>query len=63
MKKIWVIGSGIMGSGIAQTFCQAGYGVSIMDVDEQRLQKALKDIEWSLNKLEEKLECQVEYLQ
>lgn len=54
MKKIWVIGSGIMGSGIAQTFCQAGYRVSIMDVDEQRLQKALKDIEWSLNKLEEK---------
>ncbi|WP_300457228.1 3-hydroxyacyl-CoA dehydrogenase family protein [Desulfobacula sp.] len=54
MKKIWVIGSGIMGSGIAQTCCQAGYHVSIMDTDGPCLDKAVHNIERALQKLEKK---------
>jgi len=54
MKNISVVGSGIMGSGIAQACAQAGYKVCITDVNDQILQKAVKTIEWSLNKMEEK---------
>jgi 3-hydroxybutyryl-CoA dehydrogenase len=54
MKNIFVVGSGIMGSGIAQVCAQSGYKVSIMDVNDKMLQKAIKTIEWSLNKMEEK---------
>ena len=54
MKQIWVVGSGIMGSGIAQACCQAGYKVSIMDTDEPCLEKALQNIKGALQKLEKK---------
>lgn len=54
MENVFVVGSGIMGSGIAQLCSQSGYTVSIMDVDAETVAKALKKIEWSLNKLEEK---------
>jgi 3-hydroxybutyryl-CoA dehydrogenase len=54
MKQIWVVGSGIMGSGIAQACCQAGYKVSIMDTNEPCLDKALQNIEGALQKLEKK---------
>ena len=42
MKNITVIGSGTMGNGIAHTFAQFGYTVSLMDVSEPALQKALQ---------------------
>jgi 3-hydroxybutyryl-CoA dehydrogenase len=54
MENVFVVGSGIMGSGIAQLCIQSGYTVSIMDIDEKMLGKALKKIKWSLNKLEGK---------
>ncbi|RLB94260.1 MAG: 3-hydroxybutyryl-CoA dehydrogenase [Deltaproteobacteria bacterium] len=54
MKNIFVVGSGIMGSGVAQVCTQSGYGVSLMDTNKKALGKALKKIEWSLNKLEKK---------
>lgn len=54
MNNIFVAGSGLMGSGIAQVCAQAGCTVSIMDIDDNMLQKAMKTIQWSLNKLEEK---------
>ena len=44
MKNITVIGSGTMGNGIAHTFAQFGYNVSLMDVHEGALQKALQTI-------------------
>ena len=40
MKNVFVVGSGIMGSDIAQLCSQSGYGVSIMDIDEKMLGKA-----------------------
>ncbi|MCP4719592.1 MAG: 3-hydroxyacyl-CoA dehydrogenase family protein [Desulfobacteraceae bacterium] len=54
MEDIFVVGSGIMGKGIAQACAQAGYRVCLMDIDDQMLQKAIKSMEWSLNKMEEK---------
>jgi 3-hydroxybutyryl-CoA dehydrogenase len=44
MKNITVIGSGTMGNGIAHTFAQFGYNVSLMDVNDAALQKALTTI-------------------
>jgi 3-hydroxybutyryl-CoA dehydrogenase len=54
MKKIFVVGAGFMGSGIAQVCAQAGYGVVLMDVDRQALDKALAGIRWSAGKLSSK---------
>jgi len=44
MKNITVIGSGTMGNGIAHTFAQFGYSVSLVDISETALQKALATI-------------------
>ncbi|WP_423148206.1 3-hydroxybutyryl-CoA dehydrogenase [Rubrolithibacter danxiaensis] len=41
MKTIAVIGSGTMGNGIAHTFAQYGHPVSLVDISEDALQKAL----------------------
>ena len=38
--KIGVIGSGIMGNGIAQTFAMAGYEVILSDLNEKALVSA-----------------------
>jgi len=54
IKKITVLGSGIMGHGIAQVSAMAGYNVSIRDIDQSFLDKAMEKIRWSLNKLVEK---------
>ena len=44
MKNITVIGSGTMGNGIAHTFAQFGYKVSLVDIKEEFLTKALTTI-------------------
>jgi len=54
IKKITVLGSGIMGHGIAQVSAMAGYNVAIRDIDQSFLDKAMEKIRWSLNKLVEK---------
>ena len=51
MKKIFVVGAGFMGSGIAQVCAQAGNEVVLMDVDHQALDNARAQIRWSANKL------------
>ena len=40
IKEIAVIGAGVMGSGIAQTFAQAGYGVHLQARGEDSLRAA-----------------------
>ncbi|MFM7023751.1 MAG: 3-hydroxyacyl-CoA dehydrogenase family protein [Flavobacteriales bacterium] len=50
MKNITIIGSGTMGNGIAHSFAQYGYRVSLMDVSEQALQKAIATIDKNLDK-------------
>jgi 3-hydroxybutyryl-CoA dehydrogenase len=44
IKKIGVVGCGIMGGGIAQTAAQAGFQVVVSEVNDQLLQKGLKGI-------------------
>ncbi|HXA01166.1 MAG TPA: 3-hydroxybutyryl-CoA dehydrogenase [Cytophagaceae bacterium] len=50
MKNITVIGSGTMGNGIAHVFAQAGFKVSLADVSEAALQKALAAISANLDR-------------
>jgi 3-hydroxybutyryl-CoA dehydrogenase len=54
ISRIVVIGSGTMGSGIAQWFTQQNCLVELVDNNEAQLQKALKDIHSSWEKLAEK---------
>ena len=54
IRKVFIVGSGLMGSGIAQVCAQAGIEVVIYDVDPAALDRALKNIEWSVNKFVEK---------
>ena len=54
IKKVIVVGSGLMGSGIAQVCAQAGIDVFLNDVSEEALDKAIKTIEWSVGKFIEK---------
>src|ERR687896_1299699 len=54
INKITVLGSGIMGHGIAQVSAMAGYNVTLRDIDQSFLDKAMEKIQWSLNKLVEK---------
>ncbi len=54
MKTVFVVGAGLMGSGISQVSAQAGYEVYMCDISEEILKKAMKNIEWSLNKFAEK---------
>jgi 3-hydroxybutyryl-CoA dehydrogenase len=50
MKNITVIGSGTMGNGIAHTFAQFGYSVSLADINETALQKAIATITKNLDR-------------
>jgi len=54
VKQVMVMGSGLMGSGIAQVCAQAGIGVILTDVADEALDKAMKNIAWSVGKFAEK---------
>jgi enoyl-CoA hydratase / 3-hydroxyacyl-CoA dehydrogenase len=54
IKKVTVLGSGIMGHGIAQVSASAGYNVALRDIEESFLERAMDKIKWSLTKLVEK---------
>ncbi len=54
INKVFVVGSGLMGSGISQVCAQAGVEVLLYDIDPEALKKAVKSMEWSLNKFFEK---------
>jgi len=50
MKNITVIGSGTMGNGIAHVFAQNGYNVSLVDINEAALKKAVDTISKNLDR-------------
>lgn len=50
IRKIGVVGSGLMGRGIAQVAAQNGYKVVLQDIAEQALTNALKNIMSELDK-------------
>ncbi len=51
VKNITVLGSGVMGHGIAQVSATAGYNVVLRDIEQKFLDKAMEKIRWSLDKL------------
>ncbi|NLR91889.1 3-hydroxyacyl-CoA dehydrogenase family protein [Flammeovirga agarivorans] len=51
MQNISVIGSGTMGNGIAHVFAQNGFKVSLVDISEAALEKAVKTITKNLDRL------------
>ncbi|MDY6862990.1 MAG: 3-hydroxyacyl-CoA dehydrogenase NAD-binding domain-containing protein [Thermodesulfobacteriota bacterium] len=50
MKKIAVLGAGVMGNGIAQVCATAGYKVSLRDIDQKFVDRGMKNIEKNMNK-------------
>lgn len=50
MKNIAVIGAGTMGNGIAHVFAQAGFKVTIIDVNAVALEKAVQTIQKNLDR-------------
>ena len=54
MNKISVIGSGTMGNGIAHVFAQNEFQVSLIDISEEALNKALNKISNNLDRLVKK---------
>ncbi len=54
INSIFVVGAGLMGSGIAQVCAQAGMSVVLNDVRQEALDRAMKNIAWSVGKFIEK---------
>ena len=51
MRKIAVIGAGTMGNGIAHTFAQSGYEVSLIDVSADSLERGMNTIDNNLDRM------------
>jgi 3-hydroxybutyryl-CoA dehydrogenase len=51
MNKMAVIGAGTMGNGIAQVFAQAGWQVTLIDVQTAQLEKAVQTIGKNLDRM------------
>lgn len=51
MNQVAVIGSGTMGNGIAHVFAQNNYQVSLIDISEAALEKALSTISKNLDRI------------
>ena len=51
INNIFIAGSGLMGSGIAQVCAQAGIEVTLNDISAEALAKGLSNIDWSVGKL------------
>ena len=54
IKKIGVIGAGLMGAGIAQVSAQSGFQVTLMDVEQRFLDKGFATIEKNLKRMTDK---------
>jgi 3-hydroxybutyryl-CoA dehydrogenase len=54
VNKVFIVGSGLMGSGIAQVCAQAGLQVVLLDTTREVLMTGMEGISWSVGKLVEK---------
>lgn len=54
IKKIAVLGAGLMGHGITQVAATAGFEVNMRDIEEKFLSSGMEKIKWSLSKFAEK---------
>lgn len=50
VKKVCVLGAGIMGSGIAQVLAQAGYEVVLRDIEQRFVDKGLSGIQGNVDR-------------
>jgi 3-hydroxybutyryl-CoA dehydrogenase len=50
VKRVFVVGAGLMGGGITQVAAAAGYQVTMRDIAQEPLDKSMKEIERSLGK-------------
>jgi len=55
IKNVTVIGGGLMGSGIAQVSAQSGHNVTIVELNQDVLDKTHKSIQHSLQRLAKKI--------
>jgi 3-hydroxybutyryl-CoA dehydrogenase len=53
-RKIGVVGAGTMGNGIGQAFAQAGFEVALADVAQAQLDRAMKTVAGSYDRLVQK---------
>lgn len=53
IRKLAIVGAGLMGHGIAQEFALAGYEVHLCDLTEDKLKQAIKNIQVNLQMLVE----------
>ncbi len=51
MERVFVVGAGFMGAGIAQVAAQAGCAVQLMDLEPAITERACSNIRWSVEKL------------
>lgn len=63
MEKIFVLGAGTMGSGIAQAFAAKGYEVIIRDIKDEFVDRGLEGIKKNLSKLVDKGKLTVEAME
>ncbi len=54
IKKVGVLGAGVMGNGIAQVFAHAGYEVVMRDIEDRFVEGGMKQINKNLNRSVEK---------
>ena len=54
IRRVGVVGCGLMGSGIAQVSAAAGFETVVREVSTDLVEKGLKSIEKNLNRLTEK---------
>jgi 3-hydroxybutyryl-CoA dehydrogenase len=54
IHTVGVVGAGQMGAGIAQVFAQAGYDVTLNDINQDQLDKAMDKIAWGFGRMVEK---------
>ena len=50
IKKVFVVGAGLMGGGITQVTATAGYEVIMRDIAQEPLDRSMKEIERSLGR-------------
>ena len=51
ISNITILGSGVMGHGIAQISAAAGYNIVLRDIEQKFLDRAMEKIKWSLDKM------------
>ena len=54
IQRVAVIGTGLMGHGIAQSFAMKGYEVNLLSRNQESLDNAVQEIKWSLGKFAKK---------